>query len=181
MSSKLTISQKETIVNRVLAHRFDKATAALAAQTSAFAELAWRAVVTDADRLAVAKVPPDWLPKTAELRLKLGEAYHVVYFSPAREIPQCKRRTHVFDAHHPVTTAFRMLQDDTTLSYAAERDAKQAINAVFQQATTLPKLLKIWPEVEPFVYGLGATSANLPAVQTEQLNKLLDLPVEAKP
>jgi hypothetical protein len=177
MSNKLTVYQQETIVKRVLEHRFAKAQAQLNSQTEALAEQAWLTIHTEADLAAVKRVPPGWLPKTSELRLKLGEAHHVVYFSPARVIPQCKRCTHVFDALHPLTTAYRAMRDAETELISAKRDAQLAIKAVFRQAATLPKLLKVWPEVEPFVYGLGVEPTNLPAVQTEQLNKLLDLPV----
>ena len=178
MSNKLNMAQRETIVKRVIQHRFPESQRRLDIQICDFAELAWRTVFTPADLLAIKKLPPGWLPKTSELRLMLGGSYHIVYYPVAREIPNCKRTTHVFDAHHPLTIAFGDLTNARRALDTAIHEAKLAINTVLLQATTIPKLISIWPEVGPFVHGMSDATPNLPAVQTDQLNVLLNLPVQ---
>lgn len=180
MANKLTIAQKESIVKKALAHRFGKAEAALDETRLKFRDLVWDNILTPADKLAMKKVPQGWLPTTGQIAIQAGGTYHVVYLKEARQVPACKKTTHIFDAHHPVTDAFRALKDEEEEVSCDKQRAKNALQAALAQVNTLRQLLTAWPELQPFTTEIPSSSASLPALPTAQLNAMLDLPVTEK-
>lgn len=61
----------------------------------------------------------------------------------------------------------------------ARKDAGSLVWAVLEKATTIKKLVEIWPEIEPFIpQDVTAPVVNLPAVPTEEINALLGLKKE---
>lgn len=57
--------------------------------------------------------------------------------------------------------------------------AENAAYGIVKRATTITKLIELWPEIEPFTKGLGAPEERLmPVIQTTELNKTFGLPVK---
>lgn len=110
-------------------------------------------------------VTPDICPQAAERRDQLLVPYKftIRYMDVSQEI---------YDAACGYVKDFRTLEKDV-------EHARTALSNYLAGFRNLTALAKAWPEGEPFYRGLLVPKVtNLPAVQTEAVNKLFDLPID---
>ncbi len=199
MSTRLTNTTRDQIASAVLTHRFREPVDALIADRAAFAEEVYNDIYRKADREKMAALPKGWLTETAAINVQFGDSrgYESVQFSgkiygklgsvktkddgKSVERRAFAKNTHgcarVYDADHRLARKHADLGRRFEELKAAFEAAERQVNAALDSATTVNRLVEMWPEVEPFVRPLGTPSPKVPAIPTDQLNKLLDLPV----
>lgn len=176
---KLTNATRKIILNRLISHRFDKPRDALMEREYALAEECY-ATAFDANTLAtLSELPKGWTPMRTGYSGKVAGCWVELCFKDNKQWPYSRD---VPALSHPNPVAQKVLDflHDRKEHAAAREAAANTIKGTLASYTTLEKLVDAWPEVEPFVFGLGTVRPNLPAIQTGKLNALLDLPVETK-
>jgi hypothetical protein len=174
--TRLTNDMRNTIIDRVLEHRFGKAKAELEARKKALAVEAYDTLFPKELQAKLAEIPKDWLNYGSYFRLNVAGQSHD--FETDKPLWNNNYKRFTIPREAPVCQKILTWAEDSVVWEQKRREAKEMAQAALARANTLPKLVAAWPEVEPFIYGLSATKANLPAVQTEKLNATLDLPVK---
>lgn len=195
-SVKLTNAHRDEILKRVLAHAFKAEAEKIRDDFAALAGAVYDDVFSAAERKQMEALPQGWLPTDDDISVRLGSDYRYLKFNgrnarvddlvpcvpaketlrrfPASKISSCCK---VYEASHPLTVRFRELEnarDDLLLRVS---DATAKTRAALNRATTLARLVEGWPEIEPFTTFIPTDRPALPAIQTDVLNGLLDLPV----
>ncbi len=195
-SVKLTNAHRDEILKRVLSHAFKAEAEKLRDDFAALAGAVYDDVFSAAERRQMEALPQGWLPTDDDINVQLGSDYRYLRFNgrnarvddlvacvPAKEtlrrFPASKKASccKVYEASHPLTVRFRELEnarDDLLLRVS---DATAKTRAALNRATTLARLVEGWPEIEPFTTFIPTDRPALPAIQTDVLNGLLDLPV----
>lgn len=83
----------------------------------------------------------------------------------------------VFDAKHPIAVRVEKHEAAAAALHNEVLTAWKTAGASLDNFTTVEKLLDEWPEVKPFVPAAVAPTPSLPALPTQHLNKMFDLPV----
>lgn len=203
MSTRLTNTSRERIAHAVLTHRFQEPVEALIADRAAFAEEVYNDVYRKADREKMAALPKGWLPETNAINVQFGEtgrSYESLQFTGAiyggvatTRKPDDKREkierrafsnrvhgcTKVYDANHRLAKKYADLDMRFTDLKTAFEAAKRQVELAIASASTINRLVEMWPEVEPFARSFDNQPLKVPALQTAKLNEILDLPVAA--
>lgn len=203
MSTRLTNTLRERITASVLTHRFQEPVEALIADRAAFAEEVYNDVYRKADREKMAALPAGWLVDDVDFGIQFGDGrgfetvnfsgsfYGDVYRARKPRKDDDKRVTRrllnkhrsgcvkVYDAAHRLSQKCAVLKERRDELDRQYRDAKRQVEAALASASTINRLVEMWPEVEPFARSFDALPLKVPAVPTDKLNELLDLPVAA--
>lgn len=163
-------------------------------------------------RKIVASLPAGWPGMSDDFRVELGgaitkfdkyEGMQTTYRENASqlvgvvEVPSREQRKwpfppgylgngaiHVYDANHHFSQKATNLQGIRKDLKAEISSMRNSTRATLNSATTIQKLVMIWPEVEafaaPFMQKETAAAAILPVVARERLNEALGLPPGAK-
>lgn len=84
-----------------------------------------------------------------------------------------------YDAEHRFTSEFLAIEADFEAVTRRREGLRAQVRATLDQFTTVEKLLKAWPEASELLPDeLDKPKAQLPVVQTKDLNCLLGLPTE---
>lgn len=196
-SVKLTNAHRDEILKRVLSHAFKAEAEKLRDEYAAFAGAVYDDVFSASERKQMEALPQGWLPVDEDIRVQIGSDYpylrfngrhgyhgfdYVEYKSSAetsRRFPASKRGTtcKVYEAAHPMTVRYRELENARDDLRQRVESASAKTRAALNRATTLARLVEGWPEIEPFTTFIPTDRPALPAIQTDVLNGLLDLPV----
>lgn len=196
-STKLTNWIREQIVADLMAHRFTKACDKLVKDRAALAVKVYRDFYSRSLLAKIEALPEGWLPTGSDITAQFSGRVDSLAFSGAVYGLVSKYRTKtdaafrpflskdvgrvvaVYDASHPLAIIHAELagrqKELTEQIEAARRQAEVAVNS----ATTINRLIELWPEVEPFARKHESAKVPLPALPTSELNALLDLPVAA--
>lgn len=199
MSTRLTVSIRERIANDLLTHKFSAAIGALIADRAAHAHDVYCDIYSKSDRAKMDALPAGWLPESNRIGVQFGSSgrsYVELSFSGAvyGEVNKYRKGTmkhgdrriiskhvhgcaKVYADDHPLAKAKADLDSKFDDLKTSVSEAAKQVNAALASATTIKRLVEAWPEIEPFARAHEATPPNLPAVPTDRLNKLLDLPV----
>jgi hypothetical protein len=190
MSQKITKAQADTIVGRVIAHRFDEDQKKLSKELSEIARKIAEASIDPELARIMAGLPPELVCWTNNLTGYFRDEWQSIEIDPPLRVPPAKAgRLSLKDAIKalPESEQEKAKSDvdtaiDRVIALRSERfRASREIHKVISSVTTIGKLKQIWPEAEPFLAGLEPTKASLPAVQLDSLNALLKLPPEKVP
>lgn len=81
-----------------------------------------------------------------------------------------------FEADHPLAKAYRKIEVERSKVESKAGEITTKVRATVRQFSTIKRLLEAWPEaLELIPATLGVTTC-LPAIRTEDLNKLVGLP-----
>lgn len=196
-STKLTNWIREQIVADLMAHRFTKACDKLVKDRAALAVKVYRDFYPRALLAKIEALPEGWLVSDNDIHASFsgrvdglpfnGGVYGAVgkYRTSTEAVSRpflskdYGRVVAVYDAAHPLAVLHAELSarqnEIVTQIDAAKRQAVAAVNS----ATTINRLIELWPEVEPFARKHESAKVPLPALPTSELNALLDLPVAA--
>lgn len=199
--TKLTKWMREGIAKKVMIHRFREQADALAADYAALAADVYNDLYTEAERKKMDALPEGWLPTSDDVYVQFGESgrtyQHLRFdgdlygvarrYASSREGDRIRKR---ILAKHNRSGCAKVYEDKHELSQRAsalrEREAEMAkaadaaqrqIEAALNSASTIKRLVEMWPEIEPFAADYDDKPKPVPALPTDQLNKLLDLPV----
>lgn len=198
MGTKLTNWMREEIVKAVVRHRFSEPAMAIVRRRAALAAKVYDDLYSPADQKKMAALPNGWLPEGDDLYAQFGVGgYDRIAFSGAtygnlakviaEPLESHSRRfafehargrcsksyegTHALAIEHEAIAS-----DQKALGEQIETATKQATAAV-ASATTVKRLIDLWPEIEPFAVRYETERPPLPALPTDQLNAMFKLPV----
>lgn len=196
--TKLTNWMREAIAKAVMQHRFAEPCAALVADRAAFAVEVYEDVYSEADRRKMKSLPSGWLPELSSIRVQFGDgsrygdlAFNGAAYSPIGKMlltpvdtvclrsPEMHERrcAKVYENEHPLCAKHEALEArGKALTEEIDRAQRQT-EAAIASATTIGRLVEMWPEIEPFTADYGDKPKPVPAIPTADLNKLLKLPV----
>lgn len=196
MSTRITKEIREAIAKDLVKHRFTDAVQAIYKKRADLADAVYRDLYKASEREQMAALPAGMLPEVDELSVRFGGSYTNVYFSgfmygDLSKVASAARNgtnrrvffkhkgtcAKDYDARHKLAIQHEEINgaaaDLVKEVYAAHRAAIGAISKV----GTIKRLIEVWPEVAPFARRFDTGPAQLPAIRTEHLNKILDLPV----
>jgi hypothetical protein len=196
--TKLTTWMRECITKDLLKYRFGHAAQEFAALKSALALDVYNDVFSDKERKAMAELPRGWLPEVSKLGVQFGDGRNYVevsfngatYGSIAGVFPEAlsvvlmpvpSRNEHgcakVYEATHPFSERYDAIKRKQADLEREIDTAKRQAEAAIMSASTINKLVTLWPEIEPFTVRHVPRGAPVPALPTSELNALLGLPV----
>lgn len=201
-SIRLSLAMRQAIAVRVLAHRFRAEVAALCAQHAKLATDFYNRAYSPAERTRMKRLPEGWLPESGHLQVVIGEHYKTLDFAGTVRYSELavllekggkpkamKRRLWAIDVAKarrysvtdPLAIAFDKHANQEKALQEQVQTAKSELLAALNRATTLEGLIKMWPEVKPFVDVAQAspTTSILPVIPLETLNAKLGLPVKS--
>lgn len=196
MSTRLTKEIKESITKALIAHRFTAPVKKLYEDRAALAKAVYNDVYSRADREKMAALPDGWLPTVDQFHVYFGTSYTSVYAnghvygdlvnvaSPDRDVPVFRIQSRhkggclkKYDGAHKLTIEHERLQGSFADLVKEVDMAKRSAMAAMSSVGTIKRLIEVWPEVAPFAKKFEGERPQLPALQTDKLNKILDLPV----
>ncbi|OJY66411.1 MULTISPECIES: Nmad5 family putative nucleotide modification protein [unclassified Rhizobium] len=196
MSTRLTKDIREAIAKDLIKHRFEDAVKNVYAQRAALADAVYRDIYTKTQREQIEALPDGMLPTVDDLSVNFGTSYTHVYFSGysygdlnkvvSADRTGSYRRVYykhkggsvkVYDATHKLAVEYDRLSG-VAADLVNEIDvARRSAIAAMASVGTIKRLIEAWPEVAPFARRFDVERPQLPMVQTDKLNKILDLPV----
>lgn len=195
MASRLTNDIRTAITTAALAHRFADEVKALIDAKAEFAISVWEDLYRKSDRQKMEDLPAGWLVETDNIAVQLGGSYSRLYFTGYTYGTFTKATKHrrddrrrvlskhdgkcakIYPHDHKLTSAYSALEARETDLKAAYETASRQMGAALGAVTTVKILIETWPEIAPFASRHETDKPNLPALPTDQLNKILDLPV----
>lgn len=181
-SIRLTNEMRNRICKAVLEHRFAAEEAALEKAKEEIAEFSYSILYTPARLERFKGSEPGEYVTLDFMNVSFAGQSSVRFCLNGGPRP-------FFHAHNSYTKTIRFAADDPPAQawekYQAKkskfREAKDTaeakVNGILSEATTVKKLIEIWPEVEPFIPP-GTTPVHLPAVPRVEVNALLGLPTK---
>lgn len=185
MSKRLTRDDRRKIVRQMLAHRFGTTVLEMARREVELARQVRLDTLGEKNIALMESLPEGWLEERNVIRVNAGGQYHqprmrifssssygsgdwyvsVEHGVPLRVPYDLKWRS--YDADHPRAVELNAWANDVETMVKQIREAGDKALATLDRFTSVPKLLKAWPEIEPFV-DIAASEAktNLPAIPT---------------
>lgn len=174
---KLNQEHKQQIVNELIAATFETQEKEL---KEAGFNLADELYVNlhGAENLALMdKLPDGYLQKEAAISFRLKDGrYGYIGLKNAERMADKFARTNMIQHEHPMYDKLAIHLDLLEDLDSTKHQARTQARAVVNKATTLKRLLEMWPEIEPFTRNIAPKIQNLPAVQVSELNKIFNLP-----
>lgn len=208
-STRMNTSIREAILTKLLVRAFSDEIAKIGDRETALADKIYNDCYNQQDRNTIASLKEGWLVSSDRLqvnfagqRIKLGLGKPLWEFCQTgieyklrkdiKREPVERRFAHAhkdgyyatvksYTADHKLAEEYQRLQQDTeSLIQRINTHASEA-RAVLNSVTTVQKLVKVWPEVEPLATHWMRDEAReivtgLPAVQMDKLNEALRLP-----
>lgn len=197
MSARLTKEIREAITKDLVRHRFEDAVKKVYEQRAALADAVYRDLYTKAQRDQMDSLPAGMLPEDDDLSVRFGTSHTNVYFSgftygDLNKVVSAVRAgsaRRMFYKHKSgcvkdyLATHKLSIENDRLMGVVADLvkdiDAARRVSmAAMASVGTVKRLVEAWPEVAPFARKFDTEKPRLPMVQTDQLNKILDLPVQ---
>lgn len=167
----LTNAIRDTLRENIVNHTFNERVLANRERESALAEKILDHVIGDANLRLMKQLPKEFFVTKSTISLRSETKGFTLRLKDVRAIPAYIAHSRV---ELPLTHGFWKeiravdVEDDAILKEKAQ--LRSEINAVLQSVRSVPKLLEVWPDIEPFLPKFEEM-ANLPAVRVEDLNR----------
>ncbi len=193
---------KAKIIKKLLVYRFSEPCAVVRSKAAAFAEKIYNDVYSGSMRSQMHDLAEGWLPEPKMIKVQFGAEMVELDFSGGiisskvgwnekdnrinRRVPYrdnggndswYARCVKLYEATDKLSLDWAELINEIDDLVEEIDSAELHINTVLNSTTTTEGLLNKWPEVEPFLIDLEGYNKQLPALPTQKLNQLLDLPV----
>lgn len=87
----------------------------------------------------------------------------------------------LFSADHELSKRFEKLTQKESNIKKKEAEIDANVHAALSSVTTIKRLIEIWPESKELIpTDISKSTSTLPALQVEDLNKLISLPTDKK-
>ena len=174
---RLTNQIRQDILKALLDQRFEKEQNENKRQLDALGEKIYHSIYTPELLGLMAQLPGNSFRRVSNIMARCGRNYRSFNLPKVVELlhfhhqvcVEIPAESELGKEYFDILRKHDELRDNRT---EMERKVLTTLNSV----TTMHKLLKVWPEVEPFVKGRLFSSPNLPALPTQELNKLLGIP-----
>lgn len=199
MVVRLSRTDREAIARRAVEHRFKAQCDALDAEGLDIAEAFYVNQLTF-DQIRIIETAPDgWFEGVDYVRVGVGGMAHVVAFRVRKLISHCLDGYRSDWVGHPrlAPASWRAcdhrfhLRDDNPLGkricdhaervaalWKNVRDAHNLTSSALCRFSTLEKLVRDWPEIEPFTHHMASKQSLVVATPILKVNQVLGLPVE---
>lgn len=196
MSTRLTKETREAIAKDLVKHRFAEAVQAVYRKRADLADAVYRDLYKASEREQMATLPAGMLPEVDDMGVRFGGVYTNVYFSGyiygdlAKVATVDRNGSHRrvffkhkggcvkdYDARHKLAIQHEEVSGAAADLVKEVDAAHRAALGAISKVGTVKRLIEVWPEVAPFARRFDTGPAQLPMIRTEQLNKILDLPV----
>lgn len=166
-----------TVISKALIeHRFNKAEAELREREQDLAHKLYFEAYSEEERKQMSALPKGFLPTSDRIHVRIaGE--HTQLELPCdwpRPYDSLHRCQLVLDADNPLATEWLKLRGDKQDLTQQIKEARARIEGVLRSVRTTKQLLEAWPEVGPYLP--AQVPSQLPAIRTEALNRMLNLP-----
>lgn len=198
--TRLVNSHRDKIVNSVIEAKFKPLAMKLYQRRARLADMCYHALYSQSEFEQMEALPKGWLPTAEHLNYTFGTAHASLTFCGFRrydfniepwEVPTVSRiiqkrhegvQTKIFDALDFQTAEYDGIQHAYSELKNNITHARKLTAASLEKFRTVEKLLEAWPEIEEHVMSTepDIIKTNLPAIPLLELNKILDLPPEAK-
>lgn len=198
--TRLTNPMREVIQRGMIKHAFAGRVEAHRLACEALATEVYEHLLEEPDRRRIDALPSGWVPSANMVTVQLGDSSRDTFqvsfngtqgswygaFSRATETrpAEVERRVTYRMSKNTSLVAEGPLAERVREASRVEQQLKADIEAAertvlktLESFTTVPSLVKGWPEAEPFAKRYVPVERTLPVIPREQLNGLLDLPV----
>ncbi|MTC37622.1 hypothetical protein GKR70_03585 [Providencia alcalifaciens] len=87
----------------------------------------------------------------------------------------------LFPADHELSKRFEKLTQKENKLKEKETEINTTVQVALNSVTTIKRLIEIWPESKELIpTDISKSTSTLPALQVEDLNKLIGLPTDKK-
>ena len=194
---------RDELTKLLLTRRFGPDIDNLISEQAKFADAVYKDVYSERDRKLMESLPEGWLPEKDNIMVQFGPDIHRVQFNGSKSIHD--ELSSYKNSEYPRSITRRVTQQNSR--YCAKiyshkskftkenlhlenvsvdlrdaiRRAKVGTTTALATFTTVSSLIKGWPEVAPFAekYLDSSLVVRLPAIASEQLNSMLDLPPDS--
>lgn len=194
MSTRLTTAIREKIVADLLRHRFEKDVADYRDDMIALAKAVYDDLYSEADLVLLDSMPEGWMPVWSSMGVRFSDSYTRLYFggyltgdmasiASYEEVHRpfaskhCGGCVKSYEARHKLAIRAEKLSARKDGIKEKITEAKRAANSALSAVTTVKRLIESWPEIAPFAAKYEGERPALPALPTNILNNILDLPV----
>ena len=188
--ASLTNAIREEVAFKVAARRHEAEEKQLTARGHELAERVYQEIYKEEHRTLMQALPEEFLPRTHGLQVKAEHRYMTLPLANYRTIAFKHFNSYNATASNCVAAYQESsVMGKELLAYDKQRreleDAKRKdcrdLEDIFKGFKSIPALLEAWPDLESFFkpHKLEAPK-QLPALQTQQLNKRFNLPPEEK-
>lgn len=201
-SKKLTNSDREEILGKVMTFKFKSKLEELITKQAVFASKIYDDVFTDKERKIMESLPDGWMETQTHVKVRFGAEnysnlefngrYNSVYFafvnvdkieSVSKRIPTIFKynTSKIYEALDPLAEEYTAICNEVNSLKDVINKTYYSTRAALQSITTVSKLVKTWVEIKPFIpsYCFDEYEIQLPAIKVNQLNEMLGLPVPA--
>lgn len=172
MSTRLTVSDRENITNRMVADALKERKSAHKAAENALAARIF-AHALGADRLALlAELPEGFVPEASCIDISVGGYWIRLEFAEPTRIPFDKRGACLIaiDGGTPLADEVFAIEAEAKAIKDMRRELDSTIGATLASFRTVEAMVAAWPETEPYAPAPKAPRAALPAVFFADLN-----------
>ena len=125
------------------------------------------------------QIPKEWLDTTNRVCWERKRKSYRVCLLNAECLPVALSHGHAEIEDHDLFAAHQALEEARTEHQKALSKLREQIDGTLNAVTTVGQLLKMWPEIAPFL-PRSAQIINLPTVRLGPLNKVLGLTIVEK-
>lgn len=205
MSNRLNKANREAILRDVMRYRWTVPVTDLYKRRADAAAVIFDFIYPLATRSHLDRLPVGFVPDVTRFKVQIGGQVTTLTFSGGptpynnrfHEIDtpaHVRRRVKysdftyyndgstgvlgVIDAGHSLASLWERIDQDTETLAAEYRNAEVILSKNLKAATTFPRLIEQWPEIETFAkpYFDKEQNRSLPVVQRDTLNELFYLP-----
>lgn len=186
-STKMGTYMRDQIRGRLLHHRFSEEEKKLKEDMEFFAFMVWRSLFKDGTLAYIETLPKGWLPEQNYIKVEIAGQVVQLNFGRDVTMPYCMSKSRIletYDGRHAFSERWLELSGRKKDLDTAKSALRRELDAALKQASTVQRLVKIWPEVLPFVKDFmdedKPKPAQLPAVPLTILNTKLGLGPKAQ-
>jgi hypothetical protein len=179
---KLNESLRRRITAKLMDNKFSGREKSIEDEGYALAQEVYRSAFSAEEFKLLLSLPYDWMAQENGFRCRLGGFDDRLHFSGDKRLPMPHARNFAFlvnhDHGHPLTERYCKWRESKRSIREEKEKLSGEIRAVVYSATTVNKLITIWPEIKDVVLTICNVvyeDPNLPAPKISYLNEALGL------
>lgn len=193
--TRLIKATREILIAEMLTRRFKDEAQALQNEYYTFVDVVYGTMFTPKVLAKMKRLPKGWLPTKSNLRVYGHESDHSTLYINSEYSLSLREVGVKLDTKRPYERLFpyNWMRDTYPLPKELDLDlynlqrkrskfrelvktTKADMNTLVKSTTTVKGLIRIWPEIEPFVKKYDVKAARLPVPAVAGLNTVLGLP-----
>ncbi len=188
----LTKDNKERLIDAILRHRFQKDIDNLVKRENRLAARVYNKKFPKRERELIEEIPEVGVHKTGGILINIYDVPFELYYGGGRHFGAWDHKD-ILDKYGNVSRRDPLSSEqfsikngklfDDIIAWACAYDdlvnyiggAKYLFKVHLGKIRSVSRLIKDWPEIQPFIDALNITPANVPALPTDELNEMVGL------